>query len=163
MFSSVSSAWKTAIIAACDYWNSKGYTVSFSPYSTTSNSAVNGEINVIAAGITNDYSLYVGTQPPNVNGGNPGLSMIINTNCSAADPVVSAKKHAITHELGHALGFGHTDVLDYAGTSWITNSSLPSTCRTGTDTSSIMKSTMNSYYAFNGFTTCDNAVFDLFY
>ncbi len=157
---SLSQLWRTAITDACTYWNSKGYTVSFTPYNTTSTSAINGEINVVESN-TSNIPNYVATQPPASNG-NPGLSMIIYTKYDYAEPIISAKKHAITHELGHALGFGHTDLLE-SGMSWITNTNISSACRNNPDPSSIMKSTMNSYYPFNGFTSCDGIVFDWYY
>ncbi|MBP6827232.1 MAG: hypothetical protein KA165_11790 [Saprospiraceae bacterium] len=147
---SVSAAWNTAISNAISAWNARGLNVRFAPQCGTIEIA--GAINVKAENL-NAPTVYASGQLPTGNG-NPGYWLKINTN--GPTTTAAQKTYAIVHELGHTIGFRHTD--GGVGT-WITGVSSP--CKNNTDPSSVMQG--YGCPAWSSFSTCDKEVFNFIY
>jgi hypothetical protein len=64
------------------------------------------------------------------------------------------KKFAMIHEMGHNLGFFHTDIGDPLYAESITN--VSTTCKNNADANSIMR---NVVLEWSSFTTCDKEAF----
>jgi hypothetical protein len=79
-----------------------------------------------------------------------GDNLIINTVISQT-PDVNGKKTALIHELGHILGFKHTD--EFADNTSIFNSAV--VCDDYYLSSSFMYGGMTYNQVFNGFSSCD--------
>ena len=92
--------------------------------------------------------------------GSFGTNIRINTNYTSTPLTVSAKKFAMVHELGHAIGLKHTDTSEgsavYSGISCYGST-------TYTDPNSIMKKTIPYNQAWTNFTTCDQTVINYYW
>ncbi|MEI6947236.1 M57 family metalloprotease [Paraflavisolibacter sp. H34] len=97
---SVPGAWKRALEDAIEHWNDAGSMVKMkrvwsASTATTIVSATYAQSSTIASAAYPDYY------------GNPGRRITINT---YQNSLTSSKKvFAITHELGHTIGFAHTN------------------------------------------------------
>lgn len=154
----VPSDWITAINQAVSEWNALGYTITFGAYSASTATNVTGEIDVVYGSAGLSSTQYAGTQLPN-SAGSIGEEIKINS-AGPSGTTASAKKFAMTHELGHALGLRHTDTTEGQDVS------LSITCNGSvgwTDTNSIMKPNMTITQSWLGFTTCDKAVIDFYW
>lgn len=149
----IPTVWNTAITNAISEWNGLGLNVSFTKQSSNANVA--GAINIKYDYLSNASTI---AQITYANGaGSIGNPMIINSNPNVSTLTTSKRKMAMVHELGHALGFAHTDEGLY---NWVNNSSIGSTCKNGLDQYSVMQLVNSSW---TGFTTCDKKVFDYYY
>jgi hypothetical protein len=98
---SLPAVWLTALDRSIANWNAAGSYIKM----TRVTSNVTGAILVKAAN-TGATGIIATTYYPDYNS-NPGKSCTINTNYSYISS--GQQVFAITHELGHALGFGHTN------------------------------------------------------
>lgn len=151
VYSVVPAAWKTAVIDAMNAWNGLGLTISF--VGVTSATPITDGINVSMGGPSGGggADLIAAANPP--AGGYPGHYLIIN-NAYASLLTAAEKKNAIAHEIGHCIGFLHTD----GGQGTLIYSGYP--CQYTTDPSSVMS---YSNHAWSGFTSCDVTAFNLIY
>jgi hypothetical protein len=101
--SGVPSAWSTAVAQAISAWNGLGLTVSFGGASTGNiynAGAITVYMNTLGSGI------YAEGYLP--NSGLPGYAIEIDpTNGTSLN--ASQKKLIMAHEIGHTIGFRHTD------------------------------------------------------
>ncbi|MEI6947233.1 M57 family metalloprotease [Paraflavisolibacter sp. H34] len=129
----VPAAWLTALDKAIANWNATGSRVYMTRINTTTGATtkVTTTYSVSSTVATGGYPDYYG---------NPGNRMVINTyKNSLADAM---KVFAITHELGHIIGFSHTNS---ATGEWIEGTP-------DTDSKSVMNAVCLSW---TGFTTYD--------
>lgn len=152
--STVPYAWTTAISDACTAWNALGYNVKFAPYSTTSPSDNVGELDIYYAS-SGGAGVYASTWSVLSTGGSE--FMYINTSYNGTLPSVTAKKQIIIHELGHAIGFGHSDSYDgIAANPYIA-------CNGYVDASSFMHDGLSPTAPYTGFDTCDKSNIDYYW
>lgn len=142
----VSPEWKTAITQAISAWNALGYNAKFSSYETTSMSEVAGEVDVFLTAFS-PSSRYA--QVSNLTTTAGGEVMQINSAYVGIVPIASSKKQIMAHELGHALGFKHTDTTDG---NLATQSVL---CNQSAETGSLMNDMWGPSWSYAGFTSCD--------
>lgn len=155
--SAVSSLQQTAITDAVAEWNALGYKVKFSTITTTSCSNLSGYINVEMGDTGKGGSNVASTEYPQ-SSGSFGQVLRINTAYTGTTLTASAKKVAIAHELGHAIGLMHTDSSEGSGVATSCNGSS-----NYTDSGSIFKSTMLYNQSWTGFTSCDKVVLDYYW
>lgn len=152
VYAIVPGAWQTAIIQAMAAWNGLNLTKTF--VGVSSNTPISDGINIsmgnpVGAGAVD---VIAGANLP--SGGYPGNIILINN--SYANLLTAAeKRNVIAHEIGHCLGFLHTD----GGQGTLINTGY-SPCQNSTDPNSVMAPTNHTWY---GFTTCDVLAFDAVY
>lgn len=154
IFSQVPNTWKTALLNGAKEWNKLNLNIRFN--AQISNVTVPGAVNVISYYDANNGSVaYTGIPQPN---GDPGPYLYINTAYNNMSS--SRKKRVMAHELGHAVGFLHTDL--YEGGYWVWE--VP--CSYSEDPSSVMRQNCNGCTtspSWSGFSSCDKEVFNYFY
>jgi hypothetical protein len=125
----VPAIWLTALDSAIASWNRAGSKVKMERIYTTTGATTRVTTNYVAS------STIASAAYPDYYG-NPGNKMTINTYQNGL--AVAKKRFAITHELGHTIGFGHTNsTWGYAVTG-----------TPATDSYSIMNSTVLNWTAF---------------
>ncbi|AKH33108.1 Dual-action HEIGH metallo-peptidase [candidate division SR1 bacterium Aalborg_AAW-1] len=144
----VTTAWRLALNNAVAKWNALGLKVKFAVVNATNTNIVGGYVNVYMKNL-GDSGIFAQTLTP----GTPGYFgeiMEINTS-SSPHPDVNGKITVLVHELGHAVGFMHTD--EAANGVNIFNTAV--TCNEYSDNNSFMYN--GSYYnqIFTDFSTCD--------
>jgi Dual-action HEIGH metallo-peptidase len=158
--SGVSSSWKTAFRSAIQKWNSLNGGIHFSEATSLSGLST---IVISGSNINGSYmngpvsSSDVAIAFPPTSNGYPGQSIVINSGycCSLSS---LQKLYAAVHELGHSIGFGHTDDLS-SGTALTTSSS---SCNSyGADNSVMLGNTGGA--SWSGFSTCDQLAFHTLY
>lgn len=151
--STLPTAWKTAFRSAITQWNGLKLRVKFSEVSGY----------CPANGITVQYA-SLGSNTSNVfaqaggfptSTGNPASLITVNSSCTVSMSSSQKLKTAV-HELGHAIGFMHTDKA--SGYTRIIMSLT--SCNTGIDPSSIMNQGLMS---FTDFSACDKSAFKTIY
>lgn len=164
--SSVPAEWKTAINSARLEWNGLGKSLTFN--TPTNGSSSSGKINVSFEPLTSHgYTLSqsrtiiaAGAYP---DPSNPiiGLKLIINTESTGGSSTNSSqKKYIMAHELGHTIGFRHTDSYD-----GVAITTYNTACSNAPDPSSVLRpgSSPVPSWTSSGFSTCDKDAFDWFY
>ena len=142
------TAWRTAYTQAASAWNALGESVSMTVYQATDNTTKSGELDIdyYYTGNTNEAGRTLIPQSSAMS----GLTRI-NSGCNVSISTYSKKMIAM-HEIGHALGFAHTDSSDGNLLSmWYAPG-----CSSFTDDSSIMK---DGYYNIYGYSSSVNPVF----
>lgn len=145
--SSVPNNWKTAVRQGMSEWNSLGGDVYF--YETTTNFA-GGGVKVRRKAFSPSNAPAHAWSPSTT--GYPGHSLEINSNYNESGLTSSKRKHIATHELGHTIGFMHTDTYD--------GIAIYGACETTSDPTSVMHAYMRSW---TGFSTCDILAFNILY
>ncbi|AKH33262.1 Dual-action HEIGH metallo-peptidase [candidate division SR1 bacterium Aalborg_AAW-1] len=144
----LNTEWKNALKQALAVWNARGLKVKFKIVDATNTNIVGGYINVYMANL-NDSFAFAWTEPIKSPGYFSEKIVINNSANPAAD--VNAKKYALIHEIGHAVGFMHTDSSVNSTTIFNTGS----TCNEWFNFNSFMYSGMSSTTTFSDFTSCD--------
>ena len=147
----VPTAWATAYLSAMSKWNALNGRIQFNNFI---GSCPAYGISVVYVSLGSDsYDIFAESSFPGT-GGYPGPISQINSACTVSMSASQMLKTAV-HELGHTIGFMHTDVLSdyqiYIG--------IPS-CDTTTDPSSIMRQGLMDFYDFSA---CDKAAFAYLY
>jgi len=148
--SSVPTSWKNAIEDAIDNWNSIYNTeLSFS-FETSGATDITVYSDIYLSGGLPYYVIAAGTPP---SSGEPGNSIYINldyTPLGGGSVTSSSKIYNMVHELGHNIGFRHTN--------WASNPNEPSATTIPRTPTSDSNSIMNSGTAdnnWNGFSSYD--------
>jgi hypothetical protein len=139
---STSSVWMNAARAAINYWN-----------------ATSGTKIYMVEGTPADITVSFGTLDPGVagqasfpSGGNPGPTITIST----AIPMDQGQKQwVMVHELGHTLGYRHTNWQAVGETAGTVGAVHISGTPTGADNSSVFRSGLSSWPYWNGFSSYD--------
>lgn len=155
----VNLEWSNAVQQAISAWNGLGYNVQFAGSSSIYCSDLIGYINVDMGNTGLGSSNIAATVLP-TSSGSFSTNIRINTNYTGTPLTVSAKKFAMVHELGHAIGLRHTDTSEgsavYSGISCYGST-------TYTDPNSIMKAIIPYNQAWTNFTTCDQTVINYYW
>lgn len=86
--------------------------------------------------------------------------IISNTNAKVVDTTPDGRKVIAAHELGHAVGLMHTDVVDSFS---LDVNSLTGCSSSATDSRSIMRQYVGKTSPWEGFTTCDYNVINYYW
>ena len=156
--SQVPSNWLTAIDAAVAAWNALNYNVKFNVIAAANNTNPSGYINVDYGATAGGTSEIARANYPSSNGGFGGF-IRINSTYNLTALTASARKFAIAHELGHAIGMAHTDTYDYSNV----HSSIACGAVNQTDANSVFKSAIPYNQPWNDFTVCDKAVLNYYW
>jgi len=142
-------SWRQAVEQAVKNWNSLSGGISF--YIVDAPATYLNGIDVSIGSLSDPNAVAWAAFP--TSNGKPGSQVIISSSKWSDSSITSSMKQmAMVHELGHTIGFAHTD--GGSGTY------IPTTCGTGTDPNSVMRSTMTSW---TGFTNCDKQAFSFLY
>ncbi len=153
---SVPSGWSTAVSQAISAWNSLGLTVSFTNGGSTSSKYNYGAITVFMHDLTGAYADALSPY----SSGNPGGELRIDY---GNDGLSSGQKKLImAHELGHTIGFKHTNTSEGYPLPIASYPCISYVCD-GYDASSIMKSGGTPPSSWINFSTCDQQVFQCVY
>jgi len=145
----VSLAWRQALSEAILVWNNQRLKVKFAKVTASNSSIVGGYLTLYATSNTAYPGMFAYTQPVS----SPGYFseyIYINT-ASTNTPDINGKKYTMIHELGHAIGFMHTDSATN-GTSIF--NTVP-TCNESNNANSFMFSGGSYNKLFSDFSTCD--------
>jgi predicted Zn-dependent protease len=154
--------WRTALSQAISNWNAlpatknkvNMYYVSNSTVSNLS-SAINVQFTPIVLPITIGEGIAQ-TSLPNV--GTPRYLKINSTYSNINSLTPAQRVYIMTHELGHAIGFFHTNVSSNKALALQTN--MPTPC-TGTDLNSIMQpGPITGLLNWSDFSACDKIAYD---
>lgn len=147
--SGVPSAWISAVDDAIEYWNSIPNThVQFKRTFTQSQAQITVSLYQAEVGT------YASAQSP-LSSGQPGTFLKINTTSSAySSGSTLLRKNIITHELGHNIGFMHTDgYYDIVSNNdYDPNAQrIPGTPEPGQDPTSIMNKAVTESLSFSAY------------
>ena len=165
---SVPSNWKTAINSARQKWNNLGKSLTFNTPTNGSYSSSN-TVNVIYKPLIGyidpeDYFKTIAIARIPKNGESIGTELIINSDMDILLNLSSNQKiFVMTHELGHNIGFDHTNTSGgYAQV--ITGNPI---CDNASDTNSLLRPGSNPVPSWpvsgTAFTFCDQLAFDVYY
>lgn len=165
----VTVQWELALKNAITEWNNLGLKVKFSTANATNTNIVGGYVNIFM-----DYwdhtlpnaPTWATASPPSTPG-YFGEILVINTSTSITDPSQDAKKRIMVHELGHIVGFHHTNASLSNGNSDVFDNVYNTgvTCNESIFNKSIMHSEQKWNDGFNskGFTSCDKKNFKYYW
>ena len=156
--SSLGTGWPSGISSAISAWNGLGLTVSFGGASTTST------YNTNAITIYPDASLpanVVARAETPTSNGYPGYRIRVNPSFNSLDP--GQKTYTIAHELGHCLGFFHTDSSDGSAITNSTHGCVSSSCSVADILSVLRAGSGGSVPYWSTFSYCDKQVFQCLY
>lgn len=144
----VPTAWANAIYDACTAWNGLNGKIKFSPQTGTQSSSgvINIQMGVLGSNVYAQGSAVTST-------GNPGPLVTINSSGPSTNN--AQKIYNMVHEIGHNIGFYHTDSGTGALISNVTN-----TCKNNSDASSVMR---QGSQGWSGFSSCDIQAFNALY
>jgi Dual-action HEIGH metallo-peptidase len=140
--------WNTAVAEAVAAWNGLGVNLTFSAYTATDNTLESNKLDITWASL----SLVASTQPNSANKYSEKIT-ISSTNATVASTTPSGRKVIMVHELGHAIGLMHTDVVDTVTLDVASTTGCGST--SGVDSQSIMRQYPGKTSPWTNFTGCD--------
>lgn len=153
---SVPSGWASGLIQAIDAWNDLGLTVKFTSGGWTSNTYNYGAITVFMWDLS---GAYADAYDPYANG-NPGKAIRIDYGNDGLS--TSQKKFILAHELGHTIGFKHTNTSEGYSLTTSGYSCIPFGCN-GTNSGSVMRVGSTPPPSWVAFSYCDQEVFKCIY
>ena len=159
----VHSNWKFAVQDAINEWNALNGKIKFQ-YVVANSCPANG---ITVSGVAWGAGTFgLGSNP--TSSGNPGPTLQLNTfyNSNVPPPpytvnnwaTATMKKLVAAHELGHCIGFNHTD--SFEGT--LIQTAYYS-CNNFDDPNSVMRSGNLNLGYWNGFSSCDVVAFKKLY
>ncbi len=140
--------WNTAVAEAVSAWNSLGVNLTFSAYTATNNTLESNKLDITWAALSS-----IATTQPNAANKYSEKITISSTNATVASTTPEGRKVLMAHELGHAIGLMHTDVVDSATLDVSSYTMCGST--SGADSRSIMRQYPGKTSPWEGFTPCD--------
>lgn len=157
----VPTVWKTAINSARIEWNNLGKSLTFNTPANGSEAA--GQINVsyehLNKYIAGDVSTIVGAGLTPGYGESIGFRLVVNSGYTAGGVSLAAqKKFVMAHEMGHNIGFRHTDSYDGVDVTTANYS-----CSSLLDPASVLRPGTSPVPSWSTFSTCDKDAFDWFY
>lgn len=154
--------WVTSVANARTAWNGIGQTLTFTAQSGGI-PEIYGMINVVYTDFSKSTIPSLIQHPNAIAAGFLPINGIVQNlyiNSNYTTTLSSAqRKFIMTHELGHCIGFVHTDT--YEGSA-IANVSSLSSCRNNPDAKSVLKQGISPVPTWN-FSPCDTTVFSYFY
>ena len=155
--STVPAAWATAVRSGIANWNGQNRPVKFAEYLYPYPTIGIGLISVSWENLGNTTDFASGNLPSLT--GKPGAKIRINS-AYVGTWTTSQRNKTMTHELGHNMGFGHTDNSTQGASYSVMSIPYNSyTCTNNTDASSMMKQGKMNF----AFTTCDKEAFKVLY
>lgn len=151
-------SWKDATADACAVWTALGYKVKFSGYCSANNNLLPNEIDIAWGTIPGAPGGVIAWTEPIASANNFSEKIVVNQNYNGQPLSYSAKKLAMVHELGHAIGLMHTDT--YEG---IQVPNVPCAQSGQSDPNSVMFPSIAYNAPWLGFTYCDNQVTDYYW
>ncbi len=158
VISGVPTLWNTAVSDAISAWNSLGLTIVMGGQSATTTSTALYVVNVRYVAIPSEPNTVARALVP-VSNGVMGNELQINSSYTGS-LTANQRKLVIAHELGHVLGFKHTDTNEGL---IVNNTGIVASCRQNADPSSIMRIGTSPVASWNGFSYCDGQVFNFIY
>lgn len=150
---SVPRRWRTAFRSAIAEWNNLNGGIKFHLITGTYCPANGITVDFASLGSSNNDVFARGGFP--TSNGNPGSLITVNSTCTVSQNAAQRLKTAV-HELGHTIGFMHTDISSgYAQITWSNTD-----CSTEPDPASIMRQGLISFVDFS---TCDKQAFKKLY
>ncbi len=151
----VPSSWKTQMLSAMQEWNDLGGPIYFYEYVYPYTSTGIGVINVRYEDFGSaDDNVFARAGFPS-SGGSIHNEIKINSGYTGTTLYNSHKKKVSAHELGHCIGFCHTNTYD--GSALYTGNYG---CDTYDDSQSIMR---QGRISWAGFSPCDEIAYDALY
>ncbi len=155
--SAVPSLWATAVRSGIANWNGQNRPLKFAEYLYPYPTIGIGLITVRWEDLGNTTTFANGNLP--TSAGKPGANIRINS-AYVGTWTASQRNKTMTHELGHTMGFGHTDNSTQGSTYSVMSIPYSSyTCTNNTDANSMMKQGKMNF----AFTTCDKEAFKILY
>ena len=145
----VNTAWRIALNNAVAKWNSQNLKVQFNIVSATNTNIVGGYVNVYMKDI-GDPGAFAQVFPPGT-AGYFGEKLEINTQKSSPQADTNGKIAILVHEIGHVIGFKHTN--DFANNVSVFNT--PILCSNSWIGDSFMYGGNSYNQIFNDFNSCD--------
>lgn len=143
--------WVAALTDAVKEWNKLTGSIKFNTPKKTTGIYPVGSIGVFPMVLNNEK----GSSYSPDNKGNPGSCIFLNKNYDSSLILSSSlKKLTVAHELGHTIGFHHTDTND-----WYKIVTREFSCDNGLDSKSVMRSGDKNLNYWNGFSFCDKKAF----
>lgn len=151
-------SWKDATADACAVWTALGYNVHFNGYCSANNNNLPNVLDV-------DYGVVSGaggsviafTEP--ITGPNKFSEKItVHTGYNGPPLSFNAKKLAMVHEIGHAIGLMHTDTNQ-----GMQVPNVPCAQPSQSDPYSVMKPSISANAPWLGFTYCDKQVINYYW
>jgi len=162
LLSGIPFAWVTSVANARTAWNGLGQTLSFTAQSGGI-PEIYGMINVVYTDFSKSLITILKQHPNAIAAGFYPINGIVQNlyiNSNYTTTLSSAqRKFIITHELGHCIGFLHTDTNEGSA---IANVSSLSSCRNNPDAKSVLSQAISPVPTWN-FSSCDTTVFNYYY
>ncbi|MCY1660132.1 M57 family metalloprotease [Chryseobacterium sp. SL1] len=160
---SVPTAWKTAVNSAREKWNDLGKSLTFNVPATgsySSSNTVNVSYQSLSAYLGPEYMSSTAAGRVPVSGQSVGSELVINSDMDLAQNLSTGQKtFVLAHELGHNIGFKHTNTSD-GYQQVITGNPV---CDNASDNQSVLRPGENPVPSWSKFSLCDQLAFDVFY